>query len=161
MSAIAAQRPRIGFTSMKRENAMTDRGGGGLMALISESFLPTLTFHSYPASIDALFERARSAEEEELEPDAAAAMHLALEPAATFLLNRPDDVAAPEIDIWPDGQVAFEWYVERGRKVAVLINASGRLVYSAIRGAEHDGATAYVSGQWPLQLVTAIHRTTR
>lgn len=160
MSAIAARRPRIGFTSMKRENAMTDRGGG-LMALISEAFLPTLTFHSYPQSLDALFERARLAGEEGLEPDALAAMNLALEPAATFLLNRPDDIAAPEIDVWPDGQIAFEWYVERGRKVAVLINAAGRLVYSAIRGAEHDGATVYVSGQWPVSLVMAINRTIR
>jgi hypothetical protein len=98
-------------------------------------------------------------QEGELEPSAVRALFQALEPAGTFLLNRPDDIAVPEIDVWPDGQIAFEWYVARGRKVLVLINAAGRLVYSAIRGVEHDGATAYVGGQWPIALVNSIKQT--
>lgn len=161
MSAIAVP-SRVGFTGMQRENSITERMGVGLMALLSEAFEPTITFRPYPKSLDALLDRVTVAVEQgELEQDAIAAVHQALEPAATFLLNRPDDVDVPEIDVWPDGQIAFEWYVQRGRKVLVLINASGRVVYSAIRGAEHDGATAYVSGQWPVALVEAIHRTAR
>jgi hypothetical protein len=56
--------------------------------------------------------------------------------ARRFLFALPTDLAAPELSLDPDGEIAFDWAAERGRNFSVSLGSTGRLSFAGKLGPE-------------------------
>ena len=63
--------------------------------------------------------------------------------ATRFLRRMPYDVVTPDIDIDDDGEVAFEWIIEAGRRLSITFSPRGRINYSGL----FDGGEAF-GAEW-------------
>jgi hypothetical protein len=136
---------------------MSPRIGQGLMDLLLTGYQSTMTFEGHEETLETLEERVEAVTQgNDLSSESLDTLQAALEPACTFLVNRPLGVASPDVDVWDDGKIALEWYVAPRRIVNATIDRNGRLVYSALIGEETLGGAEFVAGKWPRELLRAI-----
>ncbi len=56
--------------------------------------------------------------------------------AARLLFALPTDLPIPGLSLDPDGEIAFDWFGERGRNFSVSLGLSGRLSFAGKLGPE-------------------------
>jgi hypothetical protein len=56
--------------------------------------------------------------------------------ARRFLFALPADLPIPELSLDPDGEIAFDWFGERGRNFSVSLGPTGRLSFAGKLGPE-------------------------
>lgn len=159
MTTATMQRPGAGYSSLRRGNSVTmiEAGTEALAERLAESYQRPAVFRGYMDTVDEL-EAAVANALGDLTPASLARLDLATGPALDFLINRPDGVVPPTVDVWESGVVALEWYSAPDRIVTVTIDERGRLIFSAIVGVETMASVRALEGTWPGELLTWISR---
>lgn len=79
--------------------------------------------------------------------------------AVALIRALPLDLPMPEIGAEPDGCIALEWWVSRGRLVTLSSSAAGALPYAWLDGPERGHAIAeFDDGHFPVRVATEIRR---
>ncbi len=154
----------VGFSSLRRANSIS----------VQEMELPTLgdrlregydgpaVYEHHKASIYDLCQVTNQAlgAGSELAQLAKERLQFAFLHARDFLTNRPNNIAAPTVEVWDNGRVVFEWYVNPSRIVTASIDELGRLAFAAQDDGERGTGVRTVDGQWPQELLAWIKRLT-
>lgn len=69
--------------------------------------------------------------------------------AEALLRTVPADVPMPEIDVHPDGQVGFDWVVDRHRMFSLAISDSGTIAFASMRGDDKVTGREVFTGTFP------------
>lgn len=90
------------------------------------------------------------ADQEAVKPDA-------LWNAEQLLRALPDDLAAPEFSVDPDGAIAFDWIESRTRMFSVSVTESERLAYAWLDGSDRGhGVARFRSPVLPSKLLSSM-----
>lgn len=66
------------------------------------------------------------------------------------------DVALPSLEPHPDGEMGFEWYIDRNRVMTLSIGASGMISYAASIGVERIRGREFLRGALPESIAVAL-----
>jgi hypothetical protein len=150
----------VGHASIVRGYAVTLGTTLGVKTLLErlwELYRRPVTFEQYRDSVSALVTEVSTAMEgDELSDEAKSRAFRAVTPAIEFLLARPLHVPAPEVEVWPNGTIAFEWYQGQGMIVNAAIDGNRRLAFSALIGQTRRSGIDFIDGEWPGLLVQSI-----
>jgi hypothetical protein len=69
--------------------------------------------------------------------------------ALKFASLVPNKYPNPEIDIDPDGEVSFEWYIKPNQILTASIRSDGRIVYAGLNGMEKISGKDYLKERFP------------
>lgn len=78
--------------------------------------------------------------------------------ALAFLDILPSTSPSPDLSAHPDGELAFEWYLGRGRVLSVSVNEAGRLSYAALFGHSTQHGTEFLLDGLPEAIALALRR---
>ena len=78
--------------------------------------------------------------------------------ALAFLDILPSTSPSPGMSAHPDGELAFEWYVGRGRVLSISVNEAGRLSYAALFGYSSQHGTEILLDSLPEAIALALRR---
>jgi hypothetical protein len=152
----------LGFSFIRRGNSVTvvDLGVATLGERLRKGYEGAAIYEPYKETIFELYEAVDRAvcAESDLRDQEKARVRVAMLHAEDFLINRPLRVAAPTVDVWENGRIAFEWYDRPDRIVTATIDELGRLAYAAMAGGERGTGFRMVEGQWPMELIAWIKK---
>ena len=80
--------------------------------------------------------------------------------AERFARVLPPTVSAPEVSVHPDGEIAFDWLVDRHRQFSISIDANGVLSYAGLFGKNKVIGKEKFLGTIPTSLIHHITRLT-
>jgi hypothetical protein len=69
--------------------------------------------------------------------------------ARAFLSNLPTTVPIPEITVEPDGEIAFEWYLQPRWVFSVSVGSNNELTYAGLFGRNKIHGTEYFENELP------------
>lgn len=78
--------------------------------------------------------------------------------ALAFLDLLPSTSPSPGMSAHPDGELAFEWYVGRGRVLSISVNDAGRLSYAALFDYSSQNGTEFLLDSLPEAITLALRR---
>jgi len=78
--------------------------------------------------------------------------------AVRFSRMLPADVPLPEVDVDPDGEVTFEWYVGPRQVFSVTIGSNDELVYAGLFGSNKTHGTEHLGDELPETVLKNIRR---
>lgn len=78
-------------------------------------------------------------------------------PVAAFLKRLTDfDIEAPQVLLESDGDIGFDWELDRGVSLSMHIGTDGNGGWAALIGEHKSHGRFMVSGEWPEDLLTAL-----
>jgi hypothetical protein len=69
--------------------------------------------------------------------------------ALKFASLIPSKYPNPEIDVDPDGEVSFEWYIKPSQILTASIRSDGRIVYAGLNDMEKVSGKDYLKERFP------------
>lgn len=78
--------------------------------------------------------------------------------AQTFLLSLPASTPLPEVVVEPDGEVAFEWYVNPSKVFSVSVGPKGELHYAGIFNQSQISGLEYFEDDIPGIIIDQINK---
>lgn len=106
-----------------------------------------------------LFEAAREASEKNWDGYGAEPVDAgAVKRAKVLIPLLPEAYGEPEIDIDPDGEVAFEWQTSPRSTFSFSVGPSGKVSYAGLRGHQSFHGTEYFVDELPSPIVDGLHR---
>jgi hypothetical protein len=79
--------------------------------------------------------------------------------ALRFLKTLPLTLTRPELTVDPDGEIAFEWYGDRSRRVfSVSVGSNNELTYAGIFGSSKSNGNEYFGDELPKTILDNIRR---
>jgi len=79
--------------------------------------------------------------------------------AVALVRALPLDLPVPDVGAEPDGCIAFEWWMCRGRVISLSASASGPLPYAWLDGPERGhGIAEFDEGHFPARVASEIRR---
>ncbi len=81
-----------------------------------------------------------------------------LEKAKAFLAALPPDMPSPEISADPDGEIAFDWTLDRDWTMAVSLGPDGRLSHAGLYGPSRAYGTEEFVEEIPRTVLRGLER---
>ncbi|MDY7000561.1 MAG: hypothetical protein SVS15_02115 [Thermodesulfobacteriota bacterium] len=78
--------------------------------------------------------------------------------ALRFIEILPAFLPIPEVDVDPDGEVAFEWDMGRRKVFSVSVGGHNELSYAGLFGSSKSHGTEYFGDELPWVILYNIHR---
>lgn len=78
--------------------------------------------------------------------------------AVRLFHSLPRMLPLPDVSVDPDGEVAFEWYVEPRRSFSVSVGADGVLTYAGLFGSAKVHGTEHLVDELPETIRWNLHR---
>ena len=78
--------------------------------------------------------------------------------AVRFIEALPDSLPIPEVDVDPDGEIAFEWDMGRRKVFSVSVGSNNELAYAGLFGSNKSHGTEYFGNKLPKVILDNILR---
>ncbi len=124
---------------------------------VSDRAAATITFAAHVDATMVLFEACANATKENWNgPGTSPISLLGYRNAERFVKVLPPWAPVPEIAVYPDGQIEFEWYAGQGRVFAVTVGDSDILNYAGLYGARTVHGTHRFVEEFPAEIQTRL-----